>query len=167
MAAGALARAASPSLGRRCGCLLGSELRSTPGTPEKNIGILGIWVPLKRLQLLDRIVPRVRRGRAAHPETDPERPITQGADFTAAQLLHSAEKGRRPLELLGSEQPQRVPHEDIDPAVGNPGQRIEEHGERGQSEVCLGLAATGREPDEIDYLSVSMARIADAPQRHQ
>ena len=57
--------------------------------------------PLQRLQLLHGIVTLVRRGRAAYPQADPERPIAKSHHVPATQLFHCAEQRCCALELLG------------------------------------------------------------------
>ncbi len=77
----------------------------------------------------------------------------------AADDLGGAHQRGRPLELLGGEQPQRVPHEhgDAVAAVARVGARpdhalqpADREGVRGEPEVGLRLAAAGREEQQVD-----------------
>ena len=113
-----------------------------------------------RLEDLVAVVGPIRRGLCTHPETDPERfvpgtpPIVAGGVGLAADHLGGADQRGRPLELLQGEQSQGVPHEDGHarrPAASVPIALETPESDRvgGEPQVRLGLAATGREPEQV------------------
>ncbi len=87
-------------------------------------------------------------GGLAHPQTDGEGLLAVRGRIGTAQGLQGADGGGGALELLGGEQAEGVAAEYGGPAaVGSAA--AQHHGERGQQQVGLGLAATGGEPDQV------------------
>ncbi len=73
-------------------------------------------------------------------------------------MLAGADEGGSALELLGGQQPEGVAHKHGDtvravaglcPLANNALQAAHREGERGQAEVRLGLATTGREEQQL------------------
>jgi hypothetical protein len=94
-----------------------------------------------------------------NPEPDPERrrtepPVAPLQRLLAKHLAGAQQRGR-PLELLQGEQPQRVPHQHgnalaaVQPRDGAL-EASQRHRVDGKAQVGLGLAATGREPQQVD-----------------
>ena len=96
---------------------------------------------------------------AADPQADPERRLAPagiaGRDTLAAKHLARADQRRRALELLRRQQAQRVAHQHADAvaavvAADHALQPADRQRERGEPEVRLGLAAAGREEQQVD-----------------
>ena len=80
--------------------------------------------------------------------------------------LERADQAGGARELVEREQPQRVAHDDAHAGAGAPGrlgmaQAAQHHREGREPEVGLGLAAAGREEEEVDGLAVGVARVGD------
>ena len=92
-------------------------------------------------------------------------------------MLARAHEGGRPLELLGGQKTQRVAHEHGHAAAAPvvAGDRALEpadgQGEGGEAEVGLGLAATGREEEQVDEPAsgrpLGMGGIGEGGQVHE
>ena len=85
----------------------------------------------------------------------------------AADQLAGADERGGPLELLRGEQPQRVAHDHGDAvaavaAVDDPLEAPDRERERGQPEVGLGLAAAGREEQQVGEPGAHAVRVCRA-----
>ena len=107
--------------------------------------------------LLGLVHPLGRHG-GADPQADAEGLLTPGGGVLATGELGGAYEGGGALELLGGEQAQGVAHEDgdagapVDGSVGGLEESLaaaDGEGVGGQSQVGLGLAATGGEEEEL------------------
>ena len=110
----------------------------------------------------------VGRAGLAHPKADLERPAAEpGGGILAALQFKGADQPGRAPELIEGQQPQGVAHDDADPGPGESGVSLvaeppKDHGERGEAEVRLGLAAAGREEEEVHELALGIGRVRDA-----
>ena len=85
-----------------------------------------------------------------------------------AQCLAAARQCGHSLELLGREEPERVPGDDR--RSGTPVTRSkppQEDFEGGNAQICLGLASPRREPDQVDGIPVLVVRVGDGGQRQE
>ena len=110
-------------------------------------------------ELLVGLLEALRADVGADPQPDPERLHAPGRLVLAAGQLGRAHQRGRALELLGGEQPQRVAHQHRDPvapverAVGGLDHALpaaDRERVRRQAEIRLGLAAAGREEQQLD-----------------
>ena len=95
----------------------------------------------------------------ADPQPDGERLLPPVSGVVLADQLGRADQGRRALELLGGEQPQGVAHEHRDAVTAVEDavvgvelalEAADRERVRREPEVGLGLAATGREEQQLD-----------------
>ncbi len=163
---------------------LGAQCGAAPGAGQRleHLGALAVPGVLGLADLLLRLVETVRGDRAAHPEADPEGggPPADVAAVVglAAQDFGGADQRRRPLELLGGEQPQGVPHQHGDaglaaagvlPRADGPLEAADGEGEGREPEVGLGLAAAGGEEQQVDDavrtgLALLQRRVGERPE---
>ena len=118
------------------------------------------------LQLLPCFLPPLGADVGTDPQPDPERLAAPGRLIPAPGQLGGADQGGGPLKLLRGEQPQRVAHQHghTIPAVQRSVRRLlhalpAADGEcvRRQPEVGLGLAAAGREEQQLDPRQIAAA----------
>lgn len=142
----------------------GGQPGTAPGTGEhlQHPGVLVAGTLAGAGDLLLGLVEPVGRDGRSHPQADTERlgaPARVVREFLAAQHLARGHERSRALELLGGQQPQGVAHENADPAFPAAGlgsstegalQPSQGEGVRGQPEIGLGLATTGREEEQVD-----------------
>ena len=86
------------------------------------------------------------------------------ASRLAAHQFQRADDAGGARKLVEGQQPQRVAHQDGDAraeeaGIGDPAMRDRPGGE---AEIGLGLAAAGREEQQIDDLAVGMQRVLQA-----
>ena len=89
-----------------------------------------------------------------------------------ALQLQGADEARGAAELVEGQQAQGVAHDDAHPGASEPvlarvAEPAQDHGEGGEAEVGLGLAAAGREEEQVDRLAVRVARVGEAGQVEQ
>ena len=101
----------------------------------------------------------VRRGGLADPQADLERPLAERVWVLLALELQRADEPGGARELVEREQPQRVAHDHADAGaraalLAGMAQPAQHDRERGEAEVGLGLAAAGREEQQVDDLAV-------------
>ena len=114
------------------------------------------------------------------PQPDAERLLTPGGRVLLADQLGRADQRGCALELLRGEQAQRVAHQHGDPVaaiehavvgVDLALQPADREGVRREAEVGLGLAATGREEQQLDVGRVAaaerMRRVGEGRQLQQ
>ena len=96
----------------------------------------------------------IGRSGLADPQTDLERPFAEpaGGVLPALQLQRADQPGRAP-ELIEGQQTQGVPHDDADArssaaVLARVAEPSQDHGERGEAEIRLGLAAAGGEEQQ-------------------
>ena len=118
------------------------------------------------LQLRVGLLEPLRRYLGADPQADPERLAAPGRRVGSAAQLGGAHHRGSSLELLGGEQPQGVSHQHRHPGAPVDGSFGTGHntlpaagGERvrGQAEIGLGLAAAGREEQQLNLGQVAAA----------
>ena len=144
---------------------VGLELRRrTRGSSSSGIGDgfrSSFWKAIvlraRRVAVLVALVAHpVRRGGPADPQADLERPVAELVGVLLPLQLQGADQRRGAAELVERQQPQRVAHQHAQPGRGDAGiaQPAEDQREGGQAEVRLGLAAAGREEQQVDDLAV-------------
>ena len=121
---------------------------------------------MKIIERCARVGRLVRRDCTAHPHPNPKRCVSPSCvarldEFTATDFA-GADEGGGALELLGGEEPQRVPHQHPDAAFAgvtchNPLKPPHRKGEGGEPEVRLGLAAARREEQEVGCSGVELS----------
>ena len=111
--------------------------------------------------------------RLAHPQTDLERPFAEPAAVVppALQLQRADQPGRAP-ELIEGQQTQGVAHDDADACaraavLARVAEPPQDHGERREAEIRLGLAAAGGEEQQVHEPALGIGRIGDAGEIQQ
>ena len=109
----------------------------------------------------------IGRTRLADPQTDLERPFAEptGSVAPALQLQRADQPGRAP-ELIEGQQPQGVTHDDADArsratVLARVAEPPQDHGERSEAEIRLGLAATGREEEQVHEFTFGIGGVCD------
>ena len=102
----------------------------------------------------------VGRRRLAHPEADLEGPLAVARGVLLALELERADEPGGARELVEREEPQRVAHDHAHPGAREPllarvAQPAQHHREGREAEVGLGLAAAGREEEQVHRLAVA------------
>ena len=97
----------------------------------------------------------------ADPQPQIDRLARPQARVVPADRLERADQGRRAFELLQGEQPQGVTHDDGDTSVTGVPEPAEQDDERDETEVGLGLAAAGGEPEQIGQPSVVVLGVGE------
>src|SRR6202000_2885437 len=138
------------------------------GASQQLDGVPEIARILTTLALPDRlrgVVRLVGRCALSDPEADGEGLPVFMTGFVRSPVLQRADEPRCPLELLKREQAERVPHQDTDAGsvlVRSGAAKAAMHQrERDESEICLGLSAARREPQEISEVAVFRARVCE------
>ena len=112
-----------------------------------------------------------RRG-LADPETDLERPLAVPRGIRFAVELQRADQAGGAGELVQGEQAQGVAHDDahpgaLDAVLAGVAQASKHHREGCEAQVCLRLAAAGREEEQVHGLAVRIERVREARQVQQ
>jgi len=155
---------------------LGREAGAAPGTGLDRGGGALVAARLIGAHALDRgIGPLVAAsaqpvgaGVRLNPQPDLDRPVAQHRPSvgppivrSVAQQLQRADQTRRPAELVQRQQAERVAHHHRHARPEQPGrtQPPERDREGGQAQIRLGLAAAGREEEQVGHVAVGMRAV--------
>ncbi len=156
-----------PQLGMHLGVALGIQGLPAPraGHQRRRSGSLGPAGVLQVVEAPGHVLGLVGADRAADPHTDPERSLAPALvarrhQLAPANLARTDERGRT-LKLLGRQQPQRVAHQHTDATLARVStefalEATQGERERGQAQVSLGLAATGREEQKVGSAGIEL-----------
>ena len=142
-----------------------SSIAIAPHTPDR-----------RRLVGFSSSAQLVRRCVGADPQADFDRPVAEQAAFplidilgVGAHELEGAHDAGSTGELVEGKEPQRVAHDDGDTGAEHPrtAQSSMSDHEGREPEVSLGLAAAGREEQQIGGLAVDVRPIDEAGQIEQ
>ena len=136
-------------------------------------GLFLYWLTLARAESVPLPPEMIGSACLADPQTDLERPFAEptGGVAPALQLQCADQPGRAP-ELIEGQQPQGVTHDDADARsratiLARVAEPPQDHGERGEAKIRLGLAATGGEEEQIHEFTFGIRGICDARQIQQ
>jgi hypothetical protein len=106
----------------------------------------------------------VRGGGLADPQADLEGPGAEALRVALALELEGADQRGGAAELIEGQEAQGVAHQHADAGAEQAGvtQAAQDQGEGGEAEVGLGLAAAGREEQEVDDAAIAVRGVDDA-----
>ena len=86
--------------------------------------------------------------------------------FVDSDMFHSTKQQCCPLELLTSQKAQSIAHQYVCSVTNISCYPIVEYSECDEPKICLCLATPSRKPDQVNYFTIIMFRVAGTSQAH-